>query len=212
MKFKQTLTVAFLAAGMLALTGSAAAAAGPQNAQVETTAEANASGNASLQVVIDRLDALQQKVTQLQDRVSSLEAQVAAQGQADARADAAAGPGDRPDAAQARGDNGAQVNHSVEVENGTKTISHTVKKNGNILNQFVKSIFVGELDGDAEAEAEAEAESESEEQEAEENETEESEESPGGEDETEDDSEDGDENQSAEAEADAEAEAEVNLN
>ena len=175
MNYKQS-TFAFLLVGMLAI-GSPAVAAQHQGeyheqrpeAEAKTQAQADVEAKTSSQGIMNALVRIQQQLTDIQNRQDRLEARVDAQanGQEQATGEVNAnghrGPPEQTPPAHAKANsnsnNGAEVNHSVEVEKGTKTISHKVEKNGQTMVSFVKEIFVG-----AEAEAEAENENETEEE------------------------------------------------
>ncbi|MFB6193282.1 MAG: hypothetical protein ABEK00_03440, partial [Candidatus Nanohaloarchaea archaeon] len=122
--------VALLFAGFIS-----PAAAQPTNAQAQVDAQASAQAKSnSFGQIMSQLQSIQERLTAIENRLSSLEAQVNAQGEAEAEASQNgqrgppehAGPGNRGRPEDARGGNGAVVNHSVMVEDGKKTIRHEV--------------------------------------------------------------------------------------
>lgn len=122
MNFTHRLTPAFLAAGMLVA---------PTAAQ-QTSAQANAGAEAreqpqGLQIAMNQISRVQQQIEEVMNFADSKRAE-----------------------AENDIQNGAEVNHSVEVENGTKTISHEVRKDGETIVSFVKEIFVGEKENKTE--------------------------------------------------------------
>jgi len=127
------LTLAFLAAGMLV----APTAAQPTNAQADARTQAQAQPP-GLQVAMQQMSSVQERLNGVMDMVESKREQAErSEAKMERSIEARAESGSRKSA-------GAEVSHSVETENGTKTISHKVEKDGKTLVSFVKEIFVGE--------------------------------------------------------------------
>lgn len=131
------------------------AAAQPSQAQVQSQtnveAETQADTSGVFGQIMSKLTSIQERLDRISQRLNKIEAR----GNAQVDIDASGSEKDRNDSGEASSSSGAEVNHSVEVENGTKTIKHRVEKDGNVLVNFVKEIFVG---SDTEAETEVEGE------------------------------------------------------
>lgn len=119
--------IAFLAIGF-----AAPAAAQTPSQEGETPGQQGIM--TALANIQDQLDHVSQQLQDVQQRLDSLENRVDSP-QAQEREMPEAEPQEMHGQS-----NGAQVNHSVEVENGTKTIRHQVTKNGDNLASWVKQI------------------------------------------------------------------------
>ncbi len=145
-----TLLVAALM--LVGFTAPAAAQQTSTDAQVEAKASTSSGVFGS---IMSKLNSISDRLAQIEQRLTSVEKKVDAK----ANANVDVGPSNRDKAEKgksAKASAGAQVNHSVNVENGTKTVKHEVKKDGETIVDFVKNIFVGDSE-ETEAQAEIEA-------------------------------------------------------